>query len=192
MLCRYDLSVRLDALSALTGRPPADIRNAIWSSGFEDNADAGVYFNGDAYLAAFAERLGYPISRDEWADARRQSMTPFPEMLELITKLRTRYTVAVLTNNVPLLREMMFDVFPEVCELFGDRVFFSCDMRMVKPDPAIYRRTAKELAVALESCVFVDDKAENAEGASTAGMLGIHFTGHEALVAELKSAGIKP
>ncbi len=190
VLCQYDLSVRLDVLSALTGRAPEDIRTAIWSSGFEDDADAGVFATGSAYLDAFAERLGYPITRDEWADARRRSMTPYPEMLDLVARLRCQYTVAVLTNNVPLLREMMPEIFPEISDLFGDRVFFSCDMRLAKPDPEIYRQVAQKLRVACESCVFVDDKTENAKGASAAGMLGIHFTGYDVLVNELRAASV--
>ena len=78
VLCHYELEKRLEALSRLSGRAPAEIESAIWGSGFEEDADSGIYASGDKYLQGFAERLGHPIGRAEWIAARRSSMTPIP------------------------------------------------------------------------------------------------------------------
>ena len=48
---------------------------------------------------------------------------------------------------------------------------FSCDVRMVKPDPAIYKACLESLAVAPEEVLFLDDLAPNIEAAAK---LGIH------------------
>ena len=50
----------------------------------------------------------------------------------------------------------------------------SSQVGLRKPEPAIYRRAAEELAVALERIVFVDDIAANLVPAHEIGMAVIH------------------
>ena len=133
VLLDYDLDVRLEHLAALSGRPPEDVRRDIWDSGFEDEADAGRWPDSESYLHEFGRRLGYPLTRAEWIAARRRSMTPFEDMLQLVDELGRQYQLAVLTNNVSLLRETLDDVAPQVKPLFGEKVFFSCDFGLAKP-----------------------------------------------------------
>src|SRR5882724_8986196 len=83
VLCRYDLGARLRALSRISGKRPRDIRAAIWDSGFEDESDAGGFPDPENYLAEFGRRIGYPITCEQWLSARRQSMTPYPDVLDL-------------------------------------------------------------------------------------------------------------
>ena len=54
---------------------------------------------------------------------------------------------------------------------FFHHLTFSCDVRMVKPDPAIYHACLESLAVAPQEVLFLDDLAPNIEAASK---LGIH------------------
>ncbi len=51
VLCHYELKKRLEVLSRLSGRTPAEIESAIWGSGFEEDADSGVYGSGDEIFA---------------------------------------------------------------------------------------------------------------------------------------------
>jgi len=190
VLCRYDLPARLGYLSRVSGLAPEDIRARLWGSGFEDAADAGRFADGDSYLAEFARRLGCPLTRAQWIAARRACMTPWPDMLDMVARLDERGDVALLTNNVPLLADTLDEIIPEVPQLFGDRVFFSCRMRLAKPDPQVYLEVCRALGHRPDEAVFVDDKAENAEGASRAGLTGIHFTGAGALAAELARLGV--
>lgn len=190
VLCRYDLERRLEHLSRLAGRPPADIRRDLWESGFEDAADAGRWADGASYLAEFARRLGHPLTTAQWVEARKASMTPWPEMLRLVEAVGRSSITAILTNNVPLLAETLGEVVPDIARLFGERVFFSCHLRLAKPDPEIYRVVCRSLGREPAEAVFIDDKAENAQGAERAGLAGIHFTGAEALVAELARLGV--
>lgn len=190
VLCRYDLPTRLDCLSRISGLAPDDIRARLWGSGFEDSADAGKFADGESYLAEFARRLDYPLTRAQWIEARRASMTPYPQVLDLVARLDENGDVAVLTNNVPLFADTLDELFPQVPQLFGDRIFFSCHMHLAKPDPQAYLHVCRTLGAAADAAVFVDDKARNAEGASRAGLTGIHFTGSEALAAELARLGV--
>jgi putative hydrolase of the HAD superfamily len=57
---------------------------------------------------------------------------------------------------------------------FPARVF-SCEVGLVKPEPAIYRRCLEALGALPGETVFLDDVARNVEGAVAQGIQGLHF-----------------
>jgi putative hydrolase of the HAD superfamily len=63
---------------------------------------------------------------------------------------------------------------------------FSCEYRLVKPEPEIYRLCLEELAVDPESCIFLDDVLLNVEAARTLGIHALHFRSAAAEAAELE------
>ncbi|MFO1089123.1 MAG: HAD family phosphatase [Hyphomicrobiales bacterium] len=192
VLCTYDLRVRLDRLAAIAGSTREAVHAAIWTSGFEDQADAGGYADADRYLAAFAARLGAALTREEWIAARAAAMTPRPGMLSFARSLQPARTIAMLTNNGPATEQAFAALFPEAAALFGERAFFSWRFGTKKPDPSIFAQVANRLGVAPADCLFIDDKAHNVTGAMAAGMAGVHFTGETAFRAELDRLGIRP
>jgi putative hydrolase of the HAD superfamily len=56
-----------------------------------------------------------------------------------------------------------------------DAVFFSCDFRLVKPEPAFYLLCLSTLGVTGGECLFLDDSAVNAEGARAVGIRALLF-----------------
>ena len=191
VLCHYELAKRLEALSRLSGRTPAEIESAIWGSGFEEDADSGVYASGEKYLRAFAERLGHSIDRAQWIAARRVSMTPIPEVLALVAVLGATSKVALLSNNGPLTEETFAELFPEAAALFRGAAFFSWSFGIKKPDPEIYRRTAGLLDVSPSDAVFIDDKAHNVAGAEAAGLMAFRFSTVGQLRKDLAAAQVR-
>ncbi|MCB1432669.1 MAG: HAD family phosphatase [Alphaproteobacteria bacterium] len=188
VLCRYDLGKRLRALSRLTGQTPRDIRAAVWDSGFEDEADTGGYPDPDSYLAEFGKRAGTRLTRTDWVAARRESMTPWPEMLALARTLGGQARLALYTNNGPLAKAELGNLFPDVVEIFPER-YFSFELGIKKPDPASYGKVAAQMDVNPEDCWFIDDKKSNVVGARMAGMLGHHFRSREKLVDDAQGLG---
>ncbi|HEY3258887.1 MAG TPA: HAD family phosphatase [Pseudonocardiaceae bacterium] len=71
-------------------------------------------------------------------------------------------------------------------ELF-DAVVISGEVGLRKPEPEIFRLTARQLAVPPQQCVFVDDLAINVRGAAEVGMIGVHHTTLESTVDELET-----
>ena len=60
--------------------------------------------------------------------------------------------------------------------------------RLMKPDPAIYELLCRRYYLDPAACLFVDDNADNCEGARVAGMSAFHFTGDvAALEAEIRA-----
>jgi putative hydrolase of the HAD superfamily len=188
VLCRYDLGKRLRALSRITGRMPRDIRAAIWDSGFEDDADSGGYADPSEYLAAFGQRIGYPLTREEWVRARRVAMTPWPGMLALARTIGTQARIAIYTNNGPLTKASMQDLFPELGGIFGEH-YYSFEFGTKKPDPESFRRLTVKMQTDPSRCWFIDDKRSNVSGARIAGLRGHHFRSQEQLMPDIYGMG---
>ena len=191
VLCRYDLGKRLRALSRISGKTPRDIRAAIWDSGFEDDADAGSFPDADYYLAEFGRRIGHHLTRDEWIRARRAAMMPSAEVLDLARHIGQQARLAIYTNNGPLAKASMQELFPEVAEIFGER-YFSFEFATKKPDPASFCRLMTRMAEEPEHCWFIDDKKSNVQGARLAGLRGHHFRSFAQLRDEAVTLGFSP
>src|SRR5579884_2984002 len=88
---------------------------------------------------AVSSHLG--ISLEEWQKALALSELPDERMLEYIKSLRPKYKTAIMSNtNSGVLSRKIGDA--KLSECF-DEVIASADVGMVKPDPGIYKLTAK-------------------------------------------------
>jgi glucose-1-phosphatase len=190
VLCHYDLGRRLRHLASLADTTARDVRAAIWDSGFEELADAGGYADPDIYIAEFGQRLGFPITKEQWIEARRVAMVPKNDILKLATKLKSQVTVAIYTNNGPLVKNHLETLFPEAAQIF-DLKFCSFEFGTKKPDPESFTRLTNVLGKKPETCWFIDDKKSNVQGAKLAGLRGHHFTQYDLLAAEAAELGFE-
>lgn len=69
-------------------------------------------------------------------------------------------------------------------------IFVSAELRLVKPDPAIYRHALDEIGVPAECCLFIDDSPKNVAAARALGLHVHRFTGAAGLRAELARLGL--
>ncbi|MDE2384507.1 MAG: HAD family phosphatase [Alphaproteobacteria bacterium] len=190
VLCHYDLGRRLRALARLADVTARDVRAAVWDSGFEDLADAGGYTEVENYLHEFGTRLGRTISLEQWIEARRIAMVPSEDVLDLAQKLGGQASLAIYTNNGPVVKSHFDKLFPEAAEIFKQR-YCSYEFGTKKPDPASFTRLLDALGQKPENCWFIDDKKSNVQGARIAGLRGHHFTGFEGLAAEARNQGFE-
>ena len=189
VLCDYDRGKRVARLAELAGASNEHVHQAIWDSGFELLGDSGA-LDGAAYLRGFGERIGYPLSLDEWVEARRRSMQANRAMLEIVEDLRRTVDIAVLTNNTTLVADHIDTLLPELRPLFGAKFYTSAQFKTAKPDPLCYRLCTSELKVKPENVLFVDDLAANVAGARQAGLLAHHYTSVETLKQTLSDHGL--
>ncbi|WP_349643301.1 HAD family hydrolase [Bradyrhizobium japonicum] len=189
VLCRYDRSKRVAYLAELAGATSEFVYKAIWESGFELLGDSGALEAAD-YLRGFGERIGYPLSLDEWVEARRRSMQADRAMLEIADSLRQTVNIAVLTNNTTLVADHIDTLLPDLRPLFGSRIYTSARFKSAKPDPRCYRLCVSELNVRPETVLFVDDLAANVAGAREAGLFAHHHTSVEAFRQALSERGL--
>ena len=69
-------------------------------------------------------------------------------------------------------------------------IFVSGDLRMIKPDPAIFRHTVEAIRVSAANCLFIDDSAKNVAAAAAGGLLTHHFTAPDRLRIDLEHLGL--
>ena len=189
VLCRYDRARRLEGLARISEKSAAEIFAAIWGSGFEGEADAGK-LDAEAYLKGFGERLGYPITLNEWLANRRLAMQPIPEILAIMAAVKSRVKVAVLTNNHTLVRQHIDILFPELFALCGEDFYVSAQFGAAKPGPEAYLRCVAAAGSQPGETLFIDDSKANVDGAVAAGLVGHLFTDAVALQAALRDFGL--
>ena len=189
VLFEFSRPARLANLSALTGLPPDRIHDLVWASGFDDDNDRGM-FSPQEYLALLAEKLGAPLSGEAFIGARTAAMRPDEGVWRLIERVRPGVELALLTNNGPLLKAALPRAFPQVAAAFGERVYFSSEFKVMKPEVEVFRRVLEVLGFEPGETLFIDDSAEYIEGARKAGLRVHHFQGAEGLKEALVEQGL--
>lgn len=96
------------------------------------------------------------------------------------------YQLKASSIHIALLSNINTGVVPYVEERFDwlkafDDLFYSCDLKLLKPDPEIYRHVADTLALDPSDCLFIDDSLENVAGARAIGMFAEQFVDFEGL-----------
>lgn len=123
------------------------------------------------------------LDKDMWSRANT-------EMTDWVASLRAAgYKTALLSN-------MQTDMIAHVRAKFSwlndfDEQIFSSEVRLIKPDPALYRRALERLGTHPRETIFIDDREENVEGARAVGMTALRFRSTAELRRELESAGFR-
>ena len=103
-------------------------------------------------------------------------------VLDLISRLRGNYKLAVLSNAPPGLAHWLADW--KLLNFF-EVVFCSGDEGIAKPDPTAFELTLERLRLKPDEVVFIDDTLEHVEASRKMGLHGILFTTAEELEKEL-------
>lgn len=74
---------------------------------------------------------------------------------------------------------------------YMDGGILSCEEKLIKPQPEIYRRLLEKYDLSASECVFLDDTQVNVEAARAEGIVAIRFTTKEAALPELEKLGVK-
>jgi len=114
---------------------------------------------------------------------------PNPPMVEWVRVLRTRgFRTAVLSNMSRTVGDYLRRT-AKWLELF-DHLCFSGELRVAKPDPAIFRVCIKALGVPASQTLFIDDIETNIAAARSLGIQSIVFHSVQELQVDLKPYGL--
>lgn len=109
--------------------------------------------------------------------------------VDILAELRARGTrVYALTN-------WSSETFPyalkrfEFLNWFAD-IAVSGQLKLIKPDPAIYRHLLGRHGLQAEQTIFIDDAPHNVAGGAAVGLHALHFTNPETLRRELVALGM--
>lgn len=116
-----------------------------------------------------------------------------PEMVEALRRVRTKYRIACITNNMSQGEGPGMARDPaRAAEIAGIMTLFehvveSSKLGMRKPDPRIYRHTCELLGVDPAHCVYLDDLGINLKPAREMGMRTIKVVTADQALGELET-----
>ena len=190
VLVRFDPELFMDRYS-LTGEDRRLIRNEVFRSVEWTMLDRGVIDEEIAeqrILPRLPERLHDAACGliEKWDDP----IVPVEGMLELLQALKAKgYRLYLLSNAAT--RQPIYWARAEASKLM-DGALISAEVKLLKPDPQIYRTFLHKFALRPEECVFIDDTPINVEGALYENMAGIVFNMDVAALAEsLHALGVE-
>lgn len=135
------------------------------------------------------EDWGLPVSGQEFLDSFGSWVSePLAGAEDLVSQTAAFVPVGCFSNTNALHWENQLARSP-MMGLF-DHVFLSFQTGYVKPDQAAFDHVVSTLGVSPERIVFLDDNVVNVEGASHAGIRGIHTRGVEDARSHLVDAGV--
>ena len=165
----------VESMAKVAGVPPARFQELYWKFRMPyDRADT----DGEAYWQTVAGEEGLQFSKrqiEELTEIDTQGWARQNKHTALwVKKLNEAGLRLGLLSNMPSdLRKYV----GSTCEWVPHfhHLTFSCDVRLVKPDAAIYESCLKSLNARAEETLFLDDLAPNIEAAAKVGIHGVIF-----------------
>ncbi|MFJ2661170.1 HAD family hydrolase [Arthrobacter koreensis] len=156
-----------DALGEAAGLDLRSPSSSYWAARLE--YDGGGLSPAEYWASVLGRAVGGDdLDRLEELDARLWSRLN-PRTLEVLDFLAAQGAHLALLSNMPEGMSHRYESEAAWPGFFVAR-YFSGRLRMVKPEPQIYRYVLKGLGAAPEDVVFIDDNRANIEAAEALGM----------------------
>jgi len=111
-----------------------------------------------------------------------------PGMLNWVSQLRAAGVKTGLLSNMPTDLVSYLRANCDWMENFDFKTF-SSDVKLIKPDPAIYKHTLRGLGISAQEALFVDDREVNIRADRALGIHGIEYRSIAQLKDELEALG---
>lgn len=139
------------------------------------------------FIGGLAQHMHPQVKPEEIEQAWNCMILDLPRVkLEILEKLKSNYRLFLLSNTNNLHIRYFLDDFnkqyPDLeFESFFEKVYYSHEIGMRKPDLEAYRHILNENGLRAEDCLFIDDNLVNVEAARQAGIHAIHHPRNAAI-----------
>jgi len=140
----------------------------------------------DAYYTFLLKGLKMPM--EKMSIIRKHMLDDFyidQEMLAYVKKIHKSFTTALLTNFQAHVHDFMKTDW--IVDGAFDYMIASCDVKLLKPDPAIYMLTLARIGCLAEESVFIDDREINVKAAEKLGINGIVYQSRSQTINDLEA-----
>ena len=173
----------------IAGLGEEGFEKSYWSHRLDYDADV---LNSQTYWQTMARENGTTFSAQQISELLEQDalmwMNLNPEMMAWLPKIKAAgFRLGVLSNMPAGVLSFMLPRFDWLGQF--DHLTWSCDLGLVKPDPAIYLHTVKKLGVAPDQALFIDNLERNTIGAEAVGLLAAVFQDVTQLQKDLEGRG---
>ncbi len=145
--------------------------------------------SGREFVIEINKKFHWSFTEKEIDDVFRKAIVPNEEIITLLPKLRSRYTLVLFSDNDEITLKNLKRHHHVMLELF-DKKYFSHELKLRKPNLQFFKYVLRDLQVPPLECLFIDDKQKNVEAAIACGMQGVIFSSAEQLKKELIAHGI--
>lgn len=178
------------ALVRLTGLPVERLDSLYWQDRLAYDSGA---LTGHAFWQKITQNAGLTLSESQIEELVhwdvRMWMTENPPMLAWQLELKRRGLLTAIVSNMGDSVHQQMERDRKWLGRF-DALVWSYQLRVTKPDPAIYRCVLEKLGTVPGETLFIDDRPANVDAAIALGMKGVVFASVEKLRADLVSMGL--
>jgi len=134
--------------------------------------------------------ISLAITHDEFAAAWNDIFTANESIIPVIEQLKAQGYRLILGSNTNDLQAVHFrKQFASTLAHF-DHLVMSHEVKRLKPHRDFYLACAEAAGLPPSDCIFIDDLAENVEGARSAGLQGILYESTESLIGKMRKLGV--
>ena len=144
----------------------------------------------ETYLKRVLFSQDRPFSRAEFRDYMCAQSTPFPEMIAMLSRLKSRHglKIAAVSNEGRELNAYRIHKFQ--LSQFVDCFISSCFVHLRKPDEDIFRLALDVMQTPASQIVYIENTAMFVQIAQSLGIRSILHTDYPSTRAELESLGL--
>lgn len=126
------------------------------------------------------------INSNALSQAYLNSYTIYQDVLEVILELRKKYTLGLLSNLTPEMRDYIRERHD--LDMYFDVQVYSCDpeVQTKKPDHKIFDVIVEKLKLTPKECLFIDDASINIQAAHSIGMKTVLFKNRDQFFHDIK------
>lgn len=146
----------------------------------------------EEYWSAFARETGVALTGAQVDELNRRDCELWwdldPDLMNWIERLRANGIKAGVISNMFIGLAKQIRASAPWLDRFDDYTF-SAEIRVTKPDSAIYRHCLEKLGVKAHEALFLDDRETNINGARAVGMEGLVYSTPARLREDLEAWG---
>jgi putative hydrolase of the HAD superfamily len=167
VVCDFVPERRRAALAATSGHTEAEIEQLLFGGDLLTRCDRGLVSSGEL-CDLIRTRIGVSASDGELAALWALAFRPNDSVLDIVDEVSSFGETALLTDNPKILLGALQTELPSVASRFN-RVFFSCEIGVCKPNPKVFEHVTQDVAVKPGDIFFVDDGRWNVAAARRVG-----------------------
>lgn len=182
VLLHFDFKIARQRLDGLCDR----FEEQSWQSVERLKAlcEAGAISRED-FEAGCVEILGFRGDPRLFTTIWQEIFTLNQPMADFVYSVHGRLPLYLLSNTSAIHVEYMLREYP-IFTLFEDAIY-SHEVRVAKPDPAIFNLAIQKFQVDPDQTAYIDDLLDNIKSARAAGFRGLHYDtrGHDLFLSEV-------
>lgn len=183
VLIDFDHRIAVRRITKYCTLSEEDIYNLFFDSDITDRYERGL-ISSEVFFEEVKTMLGASISYSDFLPIWNEIFSPHPGMLALVRSLKDAYKLYMVSNINALHSVYLRKQFSEYFKYF-QRLFLSYELKLRKPDEAIYTSIINVIQLPPQHIIYIDDRLELVEAAQRLGIDAFVFESTDSCKREL-------